>query len=231
MSFEEKSRRLIRKARRAPRPWLPRGRPLLVAAVLALTPGVAGAQNVAPAEEPTADWPCIQILVPELAASQMWAGPPAKGSEEPGRDGEVMQLAYQLASRSTPMEEAQAAIDRYAQGLAPEERNTALARLFQDVLEQINQQRSEIIAGIRQYTRKQQHLAAKIAQESQKLANLQPGTTPDAPTQELLDARQWDLRVFEERRRLLPQICEQPVLLEQRAFALSRAMQAELEPE
>jgi hypothetical protein len=129
------------------------------------------------------------------------------------------------------MEEAEVAIDEFAHGLAPEERNAALARLFAGVLEQINQQRSDIIAGIRQYTRKQQHLAAKIAQDSQKLANLQPGTTPDAPTQELLDARQWDLRVFEDRRRLLPQICEQPVLLEQRAFALSRVMQAELEPE
>ena len=97
------------------------------------------------------------------------------------------------------------------------------------MLQQINQERSHIIAGIKRYTRKQQHLAAKIAQDSQKLANLQPGTTPDAQTQELLDARAWDLRVFEERRRILPQVCEQPVLLEQRAFALSRAMQAELE--
>jgi hypothetical protein len=37
--------------------------------------------------------------------------------------------------------------------------------------------------------------------------------------------------VFEDRQRVLRQICEQPVLLEQRAFALSRAMQSELEPD
>ena len=46
-----------------------------------------------------------------------------------------------------------------------------------------------------------------------------------------MEARQWDLRVFEDRQRVLRQICEQPVRLEQRAFALSRALQAELEPE
>ena len=89
--------------------------------------GAALAQNAAPAANATAaDWPCIQILVPELAVSQMWAGPPAEGSKA-GADGEVMQLADQLASRSMPLEEAQAAIDRFADSLPPEERNAALA--------------------------------------------------------------------------------------------------------
>lgn len=227
MSFEERRYQ----ARLAPRPWS-RRRCLLVAAslpVLALMQSAALAQNAAPAADAAADWPCIQRLVPELAVSQMWAGPPAEGSGDAGADGEVMQLAQQLASRSTPVEEAKAAIDRFADSLPPEERNAALAGLFADVLQQINQERSDIIAGIKSYTRKQQHLAAKIARDSQKLADLQPGTTPDARTQELLDAREWDLRVFEERRRILPQVCDQPVLLEQRAFALSRAMQAQLE--
>jgi hypothetical protein len=230
MSYEKKSRRRMSyPARLAPQSQRRPG--LLVAAilpVLALVQGAAVAQDAAPAAE-AADWPCIQRLVPELAVSQMWAGPPAERGDDVGTDG--AQLAHQLASRSTPIEEAKAAIDRFAASLPPEQRNAALAGLFADVLQQINQERSDIIAGIKNYTRKQQHLAAKIAQDSQKLADLQPGTTPDAPTQELLEARQWDLRVFEERRRVLPQVCEQPVLLEQRAFALSRAMQAELEAE
>jgi hypothetical protein len=200
-------------------------RSLLVAASLA---AVLSAPAAA-AEPADADWPCIQRLVPQLAASQMWAGPPPEGGENPSSpDGEM--LAHRLASRSMPDDEAQAAIDAFAEGLAPGERNAGLAHLFHDVLQQINQERSQIIAGIKRYTRKQQHLAEKIAQDSRKLANLQPGTTPDAPTQELLEARQWDLRVFEDRQRILTHICEQPVLLEQRAFSLSRAMQARLEP-
>jgi hypothetical protein len=200
-------------------------RSLLVAASLA---AVLSAPAAA-AEPADADWPCIQRLVPQLAASQMWAGPPPEGGENPSSpDGEM--LAHRLASRSMPDDEAQAAIDAFAEGLAPGERNAGLAHLFHDVLQQINQERSQIIAGIKRYTRKQQHLAEKIAQDSRKLANLQPGTTPDAPTQELLEERQWDLRVFEDRQRILTHICEQPVLLEQRAFSLSRAMQARLEP-
>jgi hypothetical protein len=203
---------------------------LVVAASLAAVLAALSAP-AAGAEPSDADWPCIQRLVPALAASQMWAGPPAEGGEEGSSpNGELAQLADRLASRSMPDDEAQAAIDAFANGLAPDERNDQLARLFHDVLQQINQERSQIIAGIKRYTRKQQHLAEKISQDSQRLAGLQPGTTPDAQTQELLEARQWDLRVFEDRQRILTHICEQPVLLEQRAFSLSRAMQARLEP-
>ncbi|MGH6918587.1 MAG: hypothetical protein ACREJ0_12895 [Geminicoccaceae bacterium] len=195
------------------------------AALLAAAPPPTAAQQADP------DWPCIQRLVPELAVAQMWAGAPPDGAEiAASADGELAQLAHRLASRSMPVEEAQAAIDRFADELAPEERAVQLARLFHAVLQQINQERSQIIDGIRRYTRKQRHLADKIARDSQKLADLQPGTTPDAQTQALLDERHWDLRVFEDRRRILTHICEQPVLLEQRAFSLSRAMQAQLEP-
>jgi hypothetical protein len=203
---------------------------LVIAASLC---ALAAAPSAAPpgAAEPTdSDWPCIQRLVPELAASQMWAGPPPDHAATPASpDRDTAQLASRLASRSMPVDEAQAAIERFANGLAPAERERQLARLFQDVLELINRERSQIIAGIKRYTRKQRQLAERITQESGKLANLQPGTTPDAATQESLNERQWDLRVFEDRQRMLRQICEQPVLLEERAFALSRAMQSQLE--
>jgi len=208
-------------------PWARRARSLLVAAslaVVALAPAAAPSAAAAPSD---ADWPCIQRLVPQLAASQMWAGPSAGSGE--GADGETTPLAQRLAARSMPVAEAEAAIDSFAAGLPPEERNAELARLFHDVLQLINLERSRIIAGIKRYTRKQRHLAEKIAQDGRQLADLQPGTTPDAATQELLEARQWDLRVFEDRQRILRQVCEQPVLLEQRAFALSRAMQSQLE--
>jgi hypothetical protein len=207
---------------------MPRLRSLLAAAGLAAL-GVVLASPAAAAEPSDPDWPCIQRLVPELAASQMWAGPAPENGETASPGPEVSQLVDKLASRSTPEEEAQKAVEQYADSLAPEERNLALARLFQEVLEQINRERNEIIAGIKRYTRRQQQLADKITQDSQRLADLQPGTTPDPQTQELLEARQWDLRVFEDRNRVLTQICDQPVLLEQRAFFLSRALQARLE--
>jgi hypothetical protein len=38
----------------------------------------------------------------------------------------------------------------------------------------------------------------------------------------------WDSRIFDDRQRLLPVVCEQPRVLEQRVFGLSRAIQEQL---
>jgi hypothetical protein len=201
-----------------------------VSAAAILLASVAASPVVAVAAEPVdADWPCIQRLVPELTASQMWAGPALESTTETADSPDLASLAHELASRATPLEQAEQEIDRFAGDLAPQARGAQLTLLFHEVLELINQERGQIIAGIKRYTRKQRRLADKIAQDSRQIGNLQPGTVPDAQTQELLNAKQWDVRVYEDRQHVLRQICEQPVLLDQRAFALSRAMQARLE--
>jgi hypothetical protein len=198
---------------------------------MVLLAGLALAAQPAAGAEPDPDWPCVQILVPTLAASQMWAGPPLEANEDVPADPQRAALAYQLASRATALPELEEELDRFADGLAAQDRNAELAGLFSEALALINQQRSEIIAGIKRYTRKQRRLADKIARDNRQLTGLQPGTVPDAETAELLNERQWDLRVFEDRQHVLRQICEQPVLLDQRAFAVSRIVQARLAPE
>ena len=40
---------------------------------------------------------------------------------------------------------------------------------------------------------------------------------------------QWDTRIFEERRKTISYVCEVPVLIEQRLFALAREIQQSLE--
>ena len=113
---------------------------------------------------------------------------------------------------------------------APAPRGPRLGLLFTASLEIINGERSDQIEGIKRYARRQQTLAKRIAAESAKLGNLPPG--PDVvPPPELADikqARDWDIRVFEERQRSLKYLCDQPVALEQRAFALARALEAKL---
>jgi hypothetical protein len=201
-----------------------------VSAAASLLASVAVSPVVAVAAAPVdPDWPCIQRLVPELTASQLWAGPALESTTESADSPGLAGLAHELASRATPLEQAEQAINRFAGDLAPQARSAQLTLLFHEVLELINQERGQIIAGIKRYTRKQRRLADKIAQDSRQIGNLQPGTVPDAQTQELLNAKQWDVRVYEDRQHVLRQICEQPVLLDQRAFALSRAMQARLE--
>jgi hypothetical protein len=51
---------------------------------------------------------------------------------------------------------------------------------------------------------------------------------PDAD-QRRVDQLEWDTRVFEERRKTINSVCEVPVVIEQRLFALARAIQQSLE--
>src|SRR5262245_43604031 len=46
---------------------------------------------------------------------------------------------------------------------------------------------------------------------------------------ELTNRVEWDTRIFEERRKTMNFVCEVPVLIEQRLFALARAIQQSLE--
>ena len=46
---------------------------------------------------------------------------------------------------------------------------------------------------------------------------------------ELTNRVEWDTRIFEERRKTMSFVCEVPVLIEQRLFALARAIQQSLE--
>ena len=82
--------------------------------------------------------------------------------------------------------------------------------------------------GIERYARKQKEFSDQIRSMMLQLRELQ-----DRPDQgridELTNRVEWDTRIFEERRKTMNFVCEVPVLIEQRLFALARAIQQSLE--
>ena len=63
-----------------------------------------------------------------------------------------------------------------------------------------------------------------------QLRELQDRPDPDqSRIEELTNRVEWDTRIFEERRKTMNFVCEVPVLIEQRLFALARAIQQSLE--
>ena len=63
-----------------------------------------------------------------------------------------------------------------------------------------------------------------------QLRELQDRPDPDqSRVDELMNRVEWDTRVFEERRKTINFVCEVPVVIEQRLFALARAIQQSLE--
>jgi hypothetical protein len=178
------------------------------------------------------DWPCIQRKVPNLSWGMMWTGLPIDESLGDWREDEAVRgLVPTLAVRRTPMEEAEARIAGFAEDLG-QEADRRLALLFKGVFELIDRERAQIVSGIGRYARKQQALADRIDAARAELAELRALEEPDFDQQdrmeELEDRIKWDTRVFDERKQSLTYVCESPVILEKRAFAIARAIMRHL---
>ncbi|HEX6142236.1 MAG TPA: hypothetical protein VFZ01_05940 [Geminicoccaceae bacterium] len=197
--------------------------PIVVVGLLSLPSGAPGA-----AEDP--EWPCVQRLVPELSPAMIWAGPPLGQTEAWDEDPVVRDLAPELAARRVPLDDAVARVAEVAQSLDPASRERTLTLLFAGVLEIIDRERRSIIAGIKRFATSQAGLGERIRTTNDELRQLTGGdaAAEEMRRQALRERRDWDIRIFDERQRSLPYLCEQPVLLEQRAFALGRAIAGEL---
>jgi hypothetical protein len=198
----------------------------LKAALLSLSLLVSVTSPAAAQHVPDPSWPCIQRKVPELAIGQMWAGPIPEG-EAPENADEIEQLARRISARRVPVEEAQAAAAEFVDGVGEEARGEQLAWLFAAVLDRINAERGEIIAGIGRYSRRQAGLSDRVEEEQLELAELNeaPDDQKDRDRiEELEDTLAWDTRIYKERAQSLTYVCETPVLLERRAFDLARAL-------
>jgi hypothetical protein len=197
--------------------------PILLLVALA-APACAGGP---PADQ---DWPCKQRRAGAISRAAIWAGPAAQGRWDD--DGEAAELARKLASRRTPVEEAGPLIDAFAQK-AGADRDTRLTHLFDGTLDLINEERDKVLAGIARYARGQRALAAKVSADAEKAADAQEKlgdqgvVAPDA-LEKANPELKWDKRIFQDRAQALSYVCESPVLLEQRAFAIARAIQEKL---
>lgn len=175
------------------------------------------------------DWPCVQRLVPELAASQMWSGPPVGDVDRKPMADEVAALAQEIVQLAVPLETAREKVQAFAQRLPPEQRAETLTGLFRNALALINAERSKLLAGIKRYARGQRALAERITDETRELEALRRTAGDDAAeVADLRNTRDWDARIFSDRQKSLRLICEQPVNHEQRAFALARIIQEHL---
>lgn len=189
---------------------------------------MAGRSQAASPTDP--DWPCIQPKVPEIAAGQVWNGPPVEEIGESWReDTAISSLAQKLSQRRTSLEEAKTLIGNFAGGLQGD-KSRPLTALFAGTLSLINSERTAIIAGIGRYTKRQRALSKRIEDEMAELSRLPQDDSEDSISQrqDLLDVQAWDVRIFQEREKSLRYVCEQPVLLEQRAFAIGRDILAHL---
>jgi hypothetical protein len=185
---------------------------------------VAAVAAAPPVRAQSPDWPCVQRLVPKLEPGQMWSGPPLEPMGQPSVA--MQELARDLIDPKVPPEAVAARVERFRDGLPESERGRTMGQLFALSLDWLNGERAALIRGIERYARGQRSLADRIVAETREVERLEQAPAGDAARlEELRTARAWDTRIFTERQRSLALVCDQPVALEQRAFALARLIQ------
>ena len=182
--------------------------------LLALVPGL-----VAAADFSDPDWPCIQRKVENLSPGLMWPHPVTRTSLTP----EAEELAAVLALRRVSLEEAETHIRTFLEQQAADAQ--LLGNVFHAVFDRLSADRLRLIGGIARYSHSQIALSQKIEAERSEMAKLTAEKTPDFDRIDKLEEEMdWNERIFLDRSRALTYVCETPVLLEKRAYAVAQLL-------
>lgn len=177
---------------------------------------------------PGSDWPCVQRKVETLTAAQMWDGPPIEEGNTWRNDKEIAELTPFLISRRVEMDAAEDAIEKFAASLPEAERDRKLTQLFAAVLHETNSVRTTVINGIETFQKRQRARSKRLEQQGTEIAALHDraakGEDVSAELEKLQNEYDWNARVFKERQDNMTLACEVPVLIEQRAYAIARAI-------
>jgi hypothetical protein len=175
------------------------------------------------------DWPC-RHLVSRISPASVWSGPSIEGVEW-RNDPKIADLAAKLAQRRVPIEAAEQEIADFAKSRGAN-KTAKLTALFAALFDKLNAERGQVIDGLIRFGKKQRDLANRIRTENAAIQEEQdqsPNATDAEKTNAATERLQWDLRVFDDRRQSLSYVCETPALIEQRLFALARAIQQNLD--
>lgn len=176
------------------------------------------------------DWPCQQVKTPTFSLASVWSGPAVDLDSQAWRDDpEVVDLATKMSQRRVPLEDVEKAIAQF-KAREGADAKSKLLEAFGAAFQDLTQQRSQVLSGLDRFGRKQRELADRVRAENEVAQN---AADANAKTDGQLDeaARQkleWDLRVFDDRRRTVAYVCESPGLIEQRLGAIARAVQQAL---
>ncbi len=182
--------------------------------LLALVPGPGVAADFS---DP--DWPCIQRKVENLSAGLMWPHPVTKAALAP----EAEELAAVLALRRVSLEEAETHVRDFV-ARHPSDEQT-LGSIFQGVFDRLSENRKRLMSGIARYSQSQIALSARIDADRIEMAKLSGEKAPDFDRIDKLEEEMdWNERIYLDRSRALTYVCETPVLIEKRVYAIAQIL-------
>ncbi len=205
-------------------------RKYLYAAFLILTSVFLAANSSHFAEAATFDdptWPCQQRKVEQLSLALMWPIPLPENATS-GTPTELppdaRELAGQLELRRISLEDADKLVATFVKD-HPDVTADLMGKIFADVFDRLGKTRHKIITGIGRYSQKQIALSEKIDATRSEMDKLMAASEPDYDKVDKLEEElDWDQRVYKDRSRSLTYVCETPVLIEKRLYALAQIL-------
>jgi len=168
------------------------------------------------------DWPCPGVKVERLSLAQVWRGElPAVPAGSWAADREIAPLAAKLASPDLSAEEVHRLVRDFAERQPAESRRTRLLLLLQATFETLDGNRRRVIRRIETFGRNQKRLAARIVADTE---DLERGRVPEEQRAQVEARRDWNLRIFDDRRRMTRVVCEEPDRYERHMFEVARAI-------
>ncbi len=143
----------------------------------------------------------------------------------------VSSLRYDLAGWLKPAasenwtEKARLWLASFLQPSLPEERKEILEVLLSSLFEAANHERKTLLRKILVFGKAQNTLIEEMDRKARLVSEHERGGDSAPKLLEGLEADyRWTTRIFEQREEAIPYLCEQPVLLERRFYALGKAL-------
>ncbi len=190
---------------------------------MALALSVATTQALA-ADFSDPTWPCIQRKVERLSLGLMWAEPKENITLSDPQKAAIKELASALSLQRVDMENASQMVSDFTQAHGTE--RDLMQAVFSEVFDTISKRRTRIINGIGNVSTGQIALAERIDAARSEMDRLMDADEPDYDKVDALEEQlDWDDRIYRERQQSVSYLCESPVLLEKRLFALANLLQ------
>ncbi|MEP3845483.1 MAG: hypothetical protein ABJM43_09095 [Paracoccaceae bacterium] len=171
-------------------------------------------------------WPCIQRKVENLSLGLMWPTPidPALIGDDETLRKDVYDLADALALRRVDLDDIRPRVEVFAAKYGGAQDKLGL--VFERVFSGLSKRRGRIITGIGDFSLSQIALAEQIdsarAEMDTQLALAEPDFDKVDALEEQLD---WDQLIHSDRQRSITYLCETPLIIERRLFAIAQLLQ------
>jgi predicted nucleic acid-binding Zn-ribbon protein len=174
-----------------------------------------------------AEWPCIQVLIPEVVAGIVWPVEIKASQIGAWRNQQALDV---MANRLNDLDEftdsERQLIAEFAESLPEPSRADSLNKLADGIITLSNQRRQKYISGIKRYTRQQNAIAKQIEASLNLLAETENNIdlSSQSSRAEIKETLAWHQRVFDQREHAISSLCDRPVELEEKLSAVLREL-------